>query len=302
MRARDRSAMASLAAAALVLSILATSAQHASALTINATFLDEGNLFPATPFVAEAPPAATGGGDWKGIVGAAIDRWEAAIPDPYNLSLAFGWFTLANPPTGQHFLISQGGVPNRETQGNIVFYRNVNQWFFDSTPTDNSDFSTFTAFSADLGGGTINTGRVFTGPSPDAAGRSDLFTFALHEIGHALGLSGDNISFIAESGDCDVDVVSPRSFPGTTIPLANCGPHLSLANALMFTGAFAGTRRLEADIDILTMCELSEFTGGLCGQANGGEEGGKVPGSATGLLVVLGAAGLGVLVRRPSRR
>ena len=61
-------------------------------------------------------------------------------------------------------------------------------WFVDATPHENEEYPTFTPSSGDLGGGTVNIGRVYSDATGDAAGRHDLLTAAKQQIGHALGV------------------------------------------------------------------------------------------------------------------
>jgi hypothetical protein len=61
-------------------------------------------------------------------------------------------------------------------------------WFLDPTPASASEYTTLTNYTADLGGGTMNIGREYTGGTGNGAAH-DLFTTAVHEIGHAPSTS-----------------------------------------------------------------------------------------------------------------
>ena len=50
-------------------------------------------------------------------------------------------------------------------------------WFVDSTPLDDSEFRK-----------SLSDTRLYTSPSGDPAGRIDLLTTVMHELGHQLGL------------------------------------------------------------------------------------------------------------------
>ena len=130
----------------------------------------------------------------------------------------------------------------------------------------------------------MNVGRVYTGATGNASGRYDLLSVAMHEIGHSLGLSSANNSFVAGNGDLDVDVTSPRPFSGAAIPTVS-GAHLNLANALMFPSVSTGRRNLITDADVIANMEISQFT-----QYN------PVPEPAS--MVALGVGALAVIRRR----
>ena len=115
-----------------------------------------------------------------------------------------------------------------------------------------------------------------------------------HEIGHGLGISTANTSFIIEGSDGDVTVTGPLPFSGTIIPLAtnNLGvtSHIGFRGPVMSNFGFS-ERQLPTDLDILTNAQLSGFRN-LNLQA--------VPEPHTLLLLASGLAAL--LFRRRYRR
>lgn len=275
----------------LTVVLLAQSSMFGVTITLNQ--ISSGNLIGNTGTTATvAPSNAVGAGALAAIVAAAAHQWELTFLDSLSLTINYGWGAIASAGSlAFHSLEAESGSPNRETLGSIVFDSDLSSVFFlDSTPLDNSEYTTFTSSTADLGGGTMNVGRVYTGGSGNAA-QIDLFSVALHEIGHALGLSSGNSSFIAENVDLDVDLTAPRNYPGAAIPTIS-GAHLNLANALMFPTIGGGLRRIASEADILADAQISQFTNFQTNPTG-------VPEPATWLLLSSGLALL-ITVRRRS--
>jgi hypothetical protein len=150
----------------------------------------------------DPPPseAIAGGGNLHDIVKVAAENWESVFKNgsgKWDLILEYGWTNIELGFAYERAL-ALGGNPNRITRSRISFRNtpksssntndNFTGWFADATPRDNSEYTRYTAYQANLEQGLLNYGRVFSDATGDAAGRLDLLTIAMHEIGHSLGL------------------------------------------------------------------------------------------------------------------
>jgi hypothetical protein len=200
------------------------------ALTINSSF----NF-------GSAPGTVAGDGDFVAIFNTAASLWESAILDDHTVDISFGW--------GAHggSTLASASVNSSFTSATITFDNDgSSSWFLDPTPTQNGEWDSFTESSDDLGGGVVNTGRVFRQATGDASGRADLLSVALHEIGHAIGFVdfGSNIT-----DPILVNAIDGGAFDGTSI--ATDGSHIDIATAVLFPSLTIGQRRLLSDVDIL---------------------------------------------------
>jgi hypothetical protein len=150
------------------------------------------------------------------------------------LQIDYGWTNGGSIDTlyGEVRLITQGGsktalflvfltfdfhfsfvfeAPNRVTRSRILFNNNLAsvfyKWYADPTPAVNKDdFFLYKSYSLkvidpDNGSlrGYLNNGRTWTADETSLAyNRTDLLTIAIHELGHCLGMDGQNLLYLQQ--------------------------------------------------------------------------------------------------------
>lgn len=238
-----------------VLVIFLLSISNASAMTI------------MTRFVGGTPPAnTTGYGNLNEIVNAAARIWELAYTDQIVVTLYYGWAPIGD--AGNHTAIELDSQGKRELSGVLMFDNSgATPFYLDSTPYANEEYRQQSNAYEDLGGGLINSARIFKNPAGQAMGRVDLLSVVLHEIGHAMGLSSANPSFVSQSRMGIIQLSQNLPYAGTMAPIAynNSGivAHFDvteLAYGCLMGGINSDERRMPSELDILANAQISGYT------------------------------------------
>jgi Bacterial Ig domain len=169
-----------------------------------------------------------------------VPTWTEFLqsPTPFNLKIE-----IQDLPTGQlaEATITGYDINNRPNSGTLTLDTDGNSlgWFIDTTPEDNTEFDqtiTPTAYRATTGA---------------AAGKYDLLTTILHELGHLNGIIRGNTAF-------DTHVQNINGIPtfingGITAQLTPDGSHLDSTlypYDLMNTSLKPGVRKLPSSLDL----------------------------------------------------
>lgn len=202
------------------------------------------NLFRVNNNV-EGPSTSVGGGSFDGVVRAAADYWQGVFKGQESINISYGWG--AN---------SDLGSTNPFTN-TITFGKDRSDWFIDPTPYRNEEFTIIDTSTKNLGGGAMNIQRSLSGTS----GAIDLYTVALHEIGHALGFKTPGPATL-DISDGYVDIKSPLPFAGSRLPSDRISPHFKvseLPDTLMAGAPSKGQRILPSQADIVAIAQFGDY-------------------------------------------
>ena len=244
--------------------LLAT-AKPVAAITFNLNFV-AGAINPNDP---------TGSG-LMSIMQEAANRWTDIIEDSHTMTIDVSYATSC--PVGG---IACAGVVlpnvtlNRTVLGTIKVDPTHN-WYFDPTPGDDSEFDFTQTLHRDLTSsqktagysGTnieplleVGFGGADNGSDPNVAGKSDMLTAALHEIGHLLGVTGNLSAGFFETLDGDYDL-PPSLLAGRTMAVkAIPGNEAHFVDLFPLMAPSAGAPRVLASAaDVLAAAAVSGWS------------------------------------------
>lgn len=229
----------------------------------------------------ENPSFDPNGTKLMAVASAAAQLWEQLIPSAGTHDVDISW---------SHLESGQLGLWKLDPFGNNNLYFNADaDWFVDATPASHSEFYFGSPFTYSTGKGSFLTGTTEgvddwfdgapvpgtleigyvglpTDTAPTAAMENfDLLSVVLHELGHDLGVGGDELSgrypiYPADlSGVVGVEVVEGNFDDPDSEGFGEEHGHVAPTMALMSPSLPPGMRTLPSAMDVLVAARDSNY-------------------------------------------
>ncbi len=163
---------------------------------------------------------------FENVIRAAANRWEHAFAgstEDLSLNVNVSWFSYGGTTLAKGGS-SWPGTPDYPILNSSLKWDNdgSSDFYVDLSPYDTNEWDKHTNRSMDFGGGDINVERVsYEANSTAARNNTDLYSVALHELGHTLGVLGGNNAYpkyadLYSDGDLDLDLSDGSQIPITS--------------------------------------------------------------------------------------
>jgi hypothetical protein len=224
-------------------------------------------------------------GDYAAAVRAAAVYWGTIYTQAVTITIRWGFSqnlpadTLGDASATS--TITSGSMAGDVVSGVLRFNQRPSScWYIDPDPTTFSEYPNGGTVSSEQipyfnqPGKQVEVGRYTISSGGGNTGHADLFSSALHELGHLLGLTTGTWRYTNEVTDGDIDVLSPHPCPN--LSWMSSGGHLTYSGnprMLMFPSMPSGRRTWPSQADVSTIAQVSNWFVQTWGTGGGGVTG-----------------------------
>ena len=257
---------------------------------------------------SDSPTFDPGGVLLQDIFASAVAYWEDLIEDPEAMFITYRYRDVDALADGRATFLILG----KPSAGVINIDSDPRAWYFDESPLDHAEYDFTQRLFEDLS--SSQQSQWFNGNPPDllevsyrgtandsapAAARTgyDMFSTVVHEIGHVLGLSHQELAGAETFGQGDFDYDVPPQFvngasfaintAGTNANDVNDWSHIAAESLMCDNCAQIGLRRLPSATDVFAIASPAgwsqidfprvDFLGGTLWNMASNWEGNQIP-------------------------